>query len=230
MRNKAHEAIIHRRYGPGNSHCYQFMQTINGKDTVRIGICVVRVVVGMIYSNITGACIAGNLTKASISMRVEQVMGWLLFQVHPCRRNERDGRLCERFKHRSPRNRCIGREMSIVMHFTGEFEPAPEAFFQVGCRHSPLPSRVGLNTLKSMPVSVSARQFLIHPVSLLSHLFMHGPTLRPLLAPVIPTLNAIRHPLKVIDIHAVGAKARSPVVDRALYRLVSLHVFTPSRS
>src|SRR5258706_14256059 len=78
---------------------------------------------------------------------------------------------------------------------------------------------------RRVEIMVGRRGVMVLGLGLLSHLFMHSPTLRPLPAPVLPAFNAIRHPLKIIDVYAIGNKAGSPVVDRALYKLVSRHVF-----
>src|SRR5258708_39150623 len=78
---------------------------------------------------------------------------------------------------------------------------------------------------RRVEIMVGRRGVMALSLGPLSHLFMHSPTRGPLPATVIPALDAIRHALKVIDIHTIGNKARSPVVDRALYKLVSRHVF-----
>src|SRR5438045_6273965 len=67
-----------------------------------------------------------------------------------------------------------------------------------------------------MEVVLGCRNIMTFCLGLLAHLLMHGPALRPLLAPIIPSLDTVRDPLKVIGIHPVRNKPRSPVIYRTL--------------
>src|SRR5436305_11943475 len=77
---------------------------------------------------------------------------------------------------------------------------------------------------RRLEIMIRGRLVITLCLSFLSHLLMHGPTLRPLLAPVVPMFYAIGNALKVIGIDPIGNKPGSPVVDRALYKFVFCHV------
>ncbi len=60
-------------------------------------------------------------------------------------------------------------------------------------------------------------------LGLLAEAFVLGSALRPLATPVVPTLDAVRNALEIVEIDAVGDETRLPVVDGALHKLISRH-------
>src|SRR5581483_2509980 len=80
-------------------------------------------------------------------------------------------------------------------------------------------------------IVVGRRYVMPFCLGLLSPLFMHGPTFRPLLAPVLPALYTSGDTLKIVDIDPIGNKPGSPIIDGTLHTLVSCchaHKLIPS--
>src|SRR6266567_2572063 len=134
--NKAHKAIVHRRYGSDYTSIHQFVQPIKGKNAVWVFVGIGCIVVNVVHCQFACWCITGNLTKTGVTMRIEQIVGWLAFQVYACGGDQRNTTLGKWLAQRRPGYGCISCEIGSVMHFGNKLEPAPKTFIQVRSWHA----------------------------------------------------------------------------------------------
>src|SRR6266571_2508138 len=134
--DKAHKAEMHRRYGSDYTPIHQFVQPIKGKNAVWVFVGIGCIVVNVVHCQFACWCITGNLTKTGVTMRIEQIVGWLALQMNTCCGDQRNTTLGKWLAQRRPAYCLISCEIGCLMHFGNELEPAPEAFLQVRCWHS----------------------------------------------------------------------------------------------
>src|SRR5579885_3575974 len=74
---------------------------------------------------------------------------------------------------------------------------------------------------------VARRLVALLRLRLLSQPSVHIPAGRPLAAPILPPLNLLRHPRKVIRINPIRQKARCPIINRHLHPFFNSHIADP---
>src|SRR6266536_1477310 len=127
---------MHRRDCSNRANGHKFAQRIKRENAIRVFVGIGRVVMNVIHCQIAHLCIARYFTETGVTMRIEQIVGWLAFQVYACGGDQRNTTLGKWLAQRRPGYGCISCEIGPLMHFGNELEPAPEAFLQVRCWHS----------------------------------------------------------------------------------------------
>ncbi len=76
---------------------------------------------------------------------------------------------------------------------------------------------------RCVKIVIPCRLIIFLLLSFLSHPLMHRSACRPFSIPIIPTLNALCHILKVIGVYPIRKKSRSPVVNCDLHSFFNSH-------